>query len=176
MPGRRLKAGRASRHRYRQSAGHVTFATSGRGSTSKSPRLDVSPRLWKGRSAIMSLRSHFTLILPSNAGSSSRKYSRNCAYNVVLRHLGMETTWYLHSHLVSLTLSNSSIRETPPRMFGGSLSGVSAMDPLKRQTCTAPPAEAPPGGSLDRLTDGRLITIRTAFTYRLVSLLLTPGE
>src|SRR5829696_3774783 len=33
----------------------------------------------------------------------------NCPYNVCLRHFGINTTWYLHSHLLWLRLSNSSI-------------------------------------------------------------------
>jgi hypothetical protein len=68
----------------------------------------------------------------------------NCSYSVRLRHLGMNTTWYLHSHLVWLRLSYSSIVDLPFLCFGGSRPGVSAMDFLRCQTLTATPAE--PGG------------------------------
>src|SRR3954453_15201473 len=33
----------------------------------------------------------------------------SCPYNVFRRHFGINTTWYLHSHLLWLRLSNSSI-------------------------------------------------------------------
>jgi hypothetical protein len=47
----------------------------------------------------------------------------------------------LHSHLVWLRLSISSIVEMPSRLLGGSRWGVSSMDPCICQTSTASPAE-----------------------------------
>src|SRR6059036_3603901 len=51
----------------------------------------------------------------------------------------MNTTWYLHSHLLWLRLSYSSIRGTPFRVLGGSQLGVSALDSFRCQTSTASP-------------------------------------
>src|SRR6185437_9667404 len=41
--------------------------------------------------------------------NTSPKYRRSCSYSVFLRHLGMKTTWYLHSHLLCDSVSASSI-------------------------------------------------------------------
>src|SRR5207249_12122226 len=71
----------------------------------------------------------------------SPKYRRNPAYSALRRHLGMNTTWYLHSHFVWFRLSYSSIADLLFVCFSGSRSGVSAMDSSKCQTLTATPAE-----------------------------------
>src|SRR5436190_16025638 len=81
----------------------------------------------------------------ANFRKTSPRCRRNSAYRVFLRHLGMNTTWYLHSHLVWLKLSNSSIDGTPFRVLGGSRFRVSSMDPGVDpricQTFAASPAE-----------------------------------
>src|ERR1051326_2816689 len=63
-------------------------------------------------------------ILLSFCTASLRNTSPRCflnsPYRVLLRHLGMNTTWYLHSHLVWLRLSYSSIVELSSRVRGGS--------------------------------------------------------
>src|SRR5436309_14945032 len=41
--------------------------------------------------------------------NTSPKCCRNSPYSVFLRHFGINTTWYLHSHFVWLRLSISSI-------------------------------------------------------------------
>src|SRR6266540_2600826 len=76
--------------------------------------------------------------------NTSPRCRRSSPYSVFLRHFGMKTTWYLHSHFVWLRLSSSSIDEVSFRVLGGSRSEASSMDPLKCQTSTANPAE--PGG------------------------------
>src|SRR5712691_4893718 len=76
--------------------------------------------------------------------NTSPRCRRSSPYSVFLRHFGMKTTWYLHSHFVWLRLSSSSIDEVSFRVLGGSRSEASSMDPLKCQTSTATPAE--PGG------------------------------
>src|ERR1700746_3915845 len=43
--------------------------------------------------------------------NTSPRYCRSSLYNVLRRHLGMKITWYLHSHLLWLKLSYSSIRD-----------------------------------------------------------------
>src|SRR6266508_6608091 len=84
----------------------------------------------------------------SFCAASFRNTSPRCRYSspysVFLRHFGMKTTWYWHSHFVWLRLSSSSIDEVSFRVLGGSRSEASSMDPLKCQTSTATPAE--PGG------------------------------
>src|SRR6266545_5831570 len=76
--------------------------------------------------------------------NTSPRCRRSSPYSVFLRHFGMKTTWYLHSHFVWLRLSSSSIDEVSFRVLGGSRSEASSMDPLKCQIPTATPAE--PGG------------------------------
>jgi hypothetical protein len=53
------------------------------------------------------------------------------------RHFGINTTWYLHSHLVWLRLSISSIVEIPSRVLDGSRLGVFSVDSCIGQTSTA---------------------------------------
>src|SRR5262245_13454726 len=58
----------------------------------------------------------------------------------------MNTTWYLHSHLVWLKLSNSSIDGTPFRVLWrltirSFVDGLRGFDRRKRQTLAASPAE-----------------------------------
>src|SRR5262245_61212212 len=58
----------------------------------------------------------------------------------------MNTTWYLHSHLVWLKLSNSSIDGTPFRVLWrltirSFVDGLRGFDRRKRQTPAASPAE-----------------------------------
>src|SRR5689334_8074215 len=50
-----------------------------------------------------------TLFCSANLRNTSPKYRRSSPYNTFLRHLGINTTWYLHSHFVWLRLSISSI-------------------------------------------------------------------
>src|ERR1700676_1719854 len=45
----------------------------------------------------------------ANLRNTSPKCRRSSMHSVLLRHFGMNTTWYLHSHFVWLRLSNSSI-------------------------------------------------------------------
>jgi hypothetical protein len=52
-----------------------------------------------------------TRLFTFNLRNTSPKYLRSCPYNVFLRILGMNTTWYLHSHLVWLRLSSLSISD-----------------------------------------------------------------
>ena len=42
--------------------------------------------------------------------STSHKYLRKSPYNTFLRYLGIQTMWYLQSHLVCFKLLNSSIK------------------------------------------------------------------
>src|SRR5215471_11234027 len=70
--------------------------------------------------------------------NTSPRWGRSSAYSVFLRHLGMNTTWYLHSHFVWLKLSYSSIDETSFRVLGGSRCEASSVDPRKCQTFAAP--------------------------------------
>src|SRR2546430_9636940 len=85
--------------------------------------------------------------------NTSPRCRRSSPYSVFLRHFGMKTTWYLHSHFVWLRLSSSSIDEVSFRVLGGSRSEASSMDPLKCQTSTATPAE--PGGLSLTLEEGK---------------------
>src|SRR5579863_8699337 len=43
--------------------------------------------------------------------NTSPRCCRSSLYSVLRRHLGMKITWYLHSHLLWLKLSYSSIRD-----------------------------------------------------------------
>src|SRR5438445_4276325 len=94
--------------------------------------------------------------------NTSPRCRRSSPYSVFLRHFGMKTTWYLHSHFVWLRLSSSSIDEVSFRVLGGSRSEASSMDPLKCQTSTATPAE--PGG-LSLTLASPLLPSRRAATF-----------
>src|SRR5258708_18787092 len=89
--------------------------------------------------------------------NTSPKCLRRLPYDTFLRHFGIKTTWYLHSHFEWLKLSYSSIRILLVRVLGGSRRRVSWMDPLKCQTATSSPAE--PGElpiGLDQVVEGRV--------------------
>src|ERR1035437_8713875 len=73
--------------------------------------------------------------------NTSPKCCRSPSYSTLRRHLGMNDTWYLHSHTEWLKLSNWSIRLLLDVCFGRLTSGVSWMDSRKCQTATATPAE-----------------------------------
>jgi hypothetical protein len=45
---------------------------------------------------------------------------RSCLYRVFLRHLGMKTTWQLHSRFVWFRLSVASTEDLLSACFGGS--------------------------------------------------------
>src|ERR1700730_17192127 len=75
--------------------------------------------------------------------NTSPKCGLNWTYRVFLRHLGMNTTWYLHSHLVWLKLSYSSIDGTSFRVLWrltirSFVDGPPRFDPRKCQTFAAP--------------------------------------
>src|SRR5579863_658429 len=89
---------------------------------------------WSGSRCPSSLRLSFCSASRRNI---SPQYRRNSAYSTFRRHLGMNTTWYLHSHLVWFRLSYSSIADLLFVHFGGSRLGVSAMDSSICQTLTA---------------------------------------
>src|SRR5437867_9357256 len=93
---------------------------------------------WSGSRCPSSIRLSFC---SASRRKISPKYRRNPAYSALRRHLGMNTTWYLHSHFVWFRLSYSSIADLLFVCFSGSRSGVSAMDSSKCQTLTATPAE-----------------------------------
>src|SRR3981081_1959758 len=59
--------------------------------------------------------------------NTSPRCRRSSPYSVFLRHFGMKTTWYLHSHFVWLRLSSSSIDEVSFRVLGGSRSEASSV-------------------------------------------------
>ena len=77
--------------------------------------------------------------------NTSPKCGRSFSYSVFRRHLGMNTTWYLHSHREWLRLSDESISDLLSCAWRLTI-GDSRMDSLKCQTSTATPAE--PGGLL----------------------------
>jgi hypothetical protein len=77
--------------------------------------------------------------------NTSPRCRRSSPYRVFLRRFGMNTPWYFDSHFAWLRPSISSIAKLLRVCFGGSRSGVSAMDSSIGQTSTASPAE--PGGS-----------------------------
>src|SRR6516165_6654688 len=56
----------------------------------------------------------------ANVRNTSPTCFLNSPYSALRRHLGMNTTWYLHSHFVWLRLSILSIVEIPSRVLGGS--------------------------------------------------------
>src|SRR5208283_1286450 len=85
----------------------------------------------------------------ANLRNPSPRCRLSSSYNVFLRHFGMNTIWYLHSHLVWLKAFHLVHRELPFVCFGGSRLGVSAMDSWICQTPTASPAE-PRGLPTDR--------------------------
>jgi hypothetical protein len=60
---------------------------------------------------------------------------------VFLRHLGMNTTWYLHSHFAWLRLSESSIVKPPFGCVAAHESGVSSMDDC-RNCLLLPPRQS----------------------------------
>src|SRR5437667_301017 len=93
---------------------------------------------WSGSRCPSSIRLSFC---SASRRKISPKYRHNPAYSALRRHLGMNTTWYLHSHFVWFRLSYSSIADLLFVCFSGSRSGVSAMDSSKCQTLTATPAE-----------------------------------
>src|SRR6516164_368217 len=61
---------------------------------------------WSGIRCPSSIRLSFC---SASLRNTSPRCRRNSPYSTFLRHLGMNTTWYLHSHLVWLRLSPSSI-------------------------------------------------------------------
>jgi hypothetical protein len=74
---------------------------------------------------------------------------RSSPYNIFLRHFGINTTWYLHSHLLWLRFSISSIAcslSCAWRLTFGSLCdglqtvAVSAIDPIGPVACPLVPA------------------------------------
>ena len=77
----------------------------------------------------------------ANFRNTSPRCRRSCSYNVLRRHFGIKTTWYLHSHLEWLRLSGSSIGILQCCVLGGSQRGVSWMDPRTCQTFAVSPAK-----------------------------------
>src|SRR5271157_1060850 len=61
---------------------------------------------WSGIRCPSSIRLSFC---SASLRNTSPKCRRSSPYRIFLRHLGINTTWYLHSHLVWLRLSTSSI-------------------------------------------------------------------
>ena len=94
----------------------------------------------RGRAASAPLRSG-SPSSPLTCGTPSRNCRRNSSYNAFLQPLGMNTTWYLHSHRVWLRLPVSSIPNSLSCALAAHLWGVFAMDSGICQTSTASPAE-----------------------------------
>src|SRR3990170_7248064 len=79
--------------------------------------IEINMCTWSGIKCPSSILHSFC---SANLRNTSPKWHRNSPYNVFLRHLGMNITWYLHSHFVWLRLSISSIANSPIVCFGGS--------------------------------------------------------
>src|SRR5262245_5911697 len=92
----------------------------------------------------------------------------------------MNTTWYLHSHLVWLKLSNSSIDGTPFRVLWrltirSFVDGLRGFDRRKRQTLAASPAE--PGDLLFWFrTSNALVQVTTSMTQTPITEEIHPLE
>src|SRR3990170_3222423 len=79
--------------------------------------------------------------------NTSPRCLRSVPYNVLRRHFGINTTWYLHSHTEWLRLSNVSIATLPfvcLAAHGGSLSGGHTPENVK----LLPPPRQSRGASL----------------------------
>src|SRR6185295_5392282 len=103
--------------------------------------IDTSIWTWSGIRCPSSTRLSFCA---ASLRNTSPKCCRNCPYSTLRRHFGMNTMWYLQSHVVWFKLSNLSIVALPfvcLAAHGGSLYDGHS---LKCQTSTATPAE--PGG------------------------------
>src|SRR6476659_5099825 len=104
--------------------------------------IDTSIWTWSGIRWPSSTRLSFW---DASLRNTSPRCTRNCPHSVLRRHLGMNTTWYLHSHAVWLKLSYLSIvvalLSCAWRLTRGSFHDG---HPWRCQTFAASPAE--PGG------------------------------
>src|SRR5215213_3714551 len=112
--------------------------------------IDNSIWTWSGIKCPSSTR---LSLWPASLRNTSPRWVLNWPYSTFRRHFGMNTMWYLHSHVVWLKLSNLSIVVSSPLVCLAAHEG-SFHDghSLKCQTSTATPAEP---GELPLGLDGR---------------------
>src|SRR5215213_3989616 len=101
--------------------------------------IDNSIWTWSGIKCPSSTR---LSLWPASLRNTSPRWVLNWPYSTFRRHFGMNTMWYLHSHVVWLKLSNLSIVVSSPLVCLAAHEG-SFHDghSLKCQTSTATPAE-----------------------------------
>src|ERR1700739_3068421 len=96
---------------------------------------------WSGSRCPSSIRLSFC---SPSLRNTSPKCRRNSPYNAFLRHFGMNTTWYLHSHFVWLRLSISSIVKFPVVCLAAHVREFPRWTPVSVNLLLPSPAE--PGG------------------------------